>query len=592
MPICSGDGIFREACVYGKDMNKADLTIYTLHLLRLNQKNKSNLSPYGHWVFIRFIQAFGPKVCSLPLPQLSSKIGVQHKKLRKVIDELQQANLLTVSYPEHGQRARVRHIQLSNEYFENLQGSGEKTSERAKRDMDKIKQCLELYPMIEKLLEVIETISINALEGEDDLDFHSALLLLTLLKYSNRFGIVMGCGNAEIYESTGLKKQSMYKYLYKLMNLRFIRSRAEGCIRNAFISVEDPIYSLNLSHSFWEEAAIHGRFYIIEYPEKHQFEVKRLAHAKHRIIGKIKKEDMDVESQDFLCDPVSYLFQPRVRHRESFIQYQQAEYEHLFKAVEGFYKSLLNEAEELSEQSKKYLKLVRFDQLGASVLKPKVYSYNQGDGLLQCYLEQHCSELYSNDALLYRQISQDINVRLQYFGKEDLFSGKKYYREEPIDTKFNEKLTEEDYEGYLSEIAAIEKRQALFNIILMSVLDLIAFNQIYLFLKISKEFDRLERVSNKNHKVLFKKPAFRILPRSMEQTRYSCIFVPDKELKEDRFFYGVVKVRTELSSIAEESGFITMMSQQISPSDKKLEQYGILSRKESEKTSGTSSSVE
>ncbi|MDC5621656.1 hypothetical protein OFM89_12975 [Acinetobacter baumannii] len=573
-------------------MNKADLTIYTLHFLSSDQNNKSNLSPYGHWVLIRFIQAFGTEVCSLPLPQLSSKIGVQHKKLRKVIDELQQANLLTVSYPEQGQRARVRHIQLSNEYFENLQVSGEKTSERSKRDIDKIKQRLELYPMIEKLLEVIETISINALEGEDDLDFHSALLLLTLLKYSNRFGVVMGCGNAEIYESTGLKKQSMYKYLYKLMNLRFIRSRAEGSIRNAFISVEDPIYSLNLSHSYWGESAIHGRFYIIEYPEKHQFEVKRLARVKHRITGKIKKEDLDVESQDFLCDPVSYLFQSKVRNREFFIQYQQAEYEHLFKAVEGFYKSLLNEAEELSEQSKKYLKLIRFDQLGASEFKPKVYSYNQGDGLLQCYLEQHCSELYSNDTLLYRQISQDIDVRLQHFGKEDLFSGKKYYREEPIDAKFNEELTEEDYQEYLSERAEIEKRQALFNIVLMSALDLIAFNQIYLFLKIHKEFDKQERISNKNHQVLFRKPAFRILPRSMEQTRYSCIFVPDTELKEDRFFYGIVKVRTELSSIADESGFITMMSQQISPSDEKLEQYGILSRKESEKISDISSSVE
>ncbi|NUF39361.1 hypothetical protein HUN22_17120, partial [Acinetobacter lactucae] len=294
-------------------MKKADLTIYTLQLLRLNQNNKSNLSPYGHWVLIRFVQLFGTEVCSIPLQQLSTKIGVQHKKLRKVIDELQQENLLTVSYPEQGQRARVRHIKFSNEYFENLQVNGEKTSERYKRDIHKIKQRLALYPMIEKLLEVIETISINALGQKGDLDFHSALLLLTLLRYSNRFGIVMGCGNAEIYEATGLKKLSMYKYLHKLMNLRFIRSRAEGGIRNAFISLEDPIYSLNLSHPFWGETAIHGRFYIIEYPEKHQFEVKRLVHAKHRITGKIKKEDSDIQNQSFLYDPISYLFQSKVR---------------------------------------------------------------------------------------------------------------------------------------------------------------------------------------------------------------------------------------------------------------------------------------
>ncbi|WP_281834565.1 hypothetical protein [Acinetobacter calcoaceticus] len=566
-------------------MNKADLTIYTLHFLSPNQNNKSNLSPYGYWVLIRFIQAFGTEGCSIPLQQLSTQIGVQHKKLRKVIDELQQANLLIVSYPEQGQRARVRHIKLSNEYFENLQVNGEKTSERYKRDINKIRQRLALYPMIEKLLEVIETISINALEGEDDLDFHSALLLLTLLKYSNRFGIVMGCGNAEIYKATGLKKQSMYKYLYKLMNLRFIRSRAEGSIRNAFISVEDPIYSLNLSHSFWGEAAIYGRFYIIEYPEKHQFEVKRLAYAKHRTTGKIKKEDPDVESQNFLRDPVSYLFQSKVRNRESFIQYQQAEYEHLLKVIEEFYTYLFNADGELSEQSKKYLKLIRFDQLGTSELKAKVYSYNQGDGLLQCYLEQHCSELYSNDTLLYRLISQDIDVRFQHFGKEDLFSGKKYYREEPIDTKFNEELTEEGYKEYLSESAEVGKRQALFKIVLMSALDLIAFNQINLFFKIFKEFEEQERVSNKNHKVLLRRPAFRILPRSMEQTRYSCTFVPDTELKEDQFFYGEVKVRTEPLSISDELGFIIIESQQKRPTDEQLEQYGILSRKESKKTS-------
>lgn len=573
-------------------MNKADLTIYTLHLLRLNQNNKSSLSPYGHWVLIRFIQAFGTEVCSIPLQQLSVKIGVQHKKLRKVIEELQQANLLTVCYPEQGQRARIRHIKLSNKYFENLQVNENKTAEHLKRGIHKIKQRLALSPMIEKLLGVIETISINALERENDLDFHSALLLLTLLRYSNRFGIVMGCGNTEIYEATGLKKQSMYKYLYKLMNLRFIRNRAEGSIRNAFISLEDPIYSLNLSHSFWGEVAIHGRFYIIEYPEKHQFEVKRLAHAKHRITGKIKKEDSDVESQNFLCDPVSYLFQSKVRNRESFIQSQQAEYDHLLKVVEEFYTYLLNADGELSEQSKKYLKLIRFDQLGASELKPKVYSYNQGDGLLQCYIEQHCSELYSNDILLYRLISQDIDVRLQHFGKEDLFSGKKYYREEPIDTKFNEELTEEGYKEYLSESAEVGKRQALFKIVLMSALDLIAFNQIHLFLKIFKKFEEQERASNKNHKVLFRRPAFRILPRSMEQTRYSCTFVPDTELKEDQFFYGEVKVRTEPLSIADELGFIIIESQQKRPSDAELEQYGILSRKENKKTSAISSSIE
>lgn len=101
-------------------MNKTDLVIYTLHLLRSNQINNGDLTPYGHWVLLRFILAFGAQNCSIPLLELAEKIGVQHKKLRRVLEELQQANLITVSYPEQGKRARVRHIRLSDGYFSNF----------------------------------------------------------------------------------------------------------------------------------------------------------------------------------------------------------------------------------------------------------------------------------------------------------------------------------------------------------------------------------------------------------------------------------------------------------------------------------------
>lgn len=546
-------------------MNKTDLVIYTLHLLRSNQINNGNLTPYGHWVLLRFILAFGAQNCSIPLLELAEKIGVQHKKLRRVLEELQQANLITVSYPEQGKRARVRHIRLSDGYFSNFRSNETKTAEHHKKKIDRLKQRLVLYPVIERLLEVMQTISIS-IDQESDLDFSSALLLLTLLTYSNQFGIVMGCGNVEIYKTTGLKKQSMYKNLYKLINLRFIRSRAQGSIRNPFISLEAPIYSLNLSHPLWEEDATYGRFYIIKYPEMHQFEVKRLAFVKHRIFEKTKKESLDIEIPNYLCDPISYLFESMPESRDYFIQYQKAEYDLLTRAVE-----------ELSEQDASYLKSIKYDQLGARELKEKVDSYNQGDGLLQCYLEQHCSELYGKDISLYKQLLQGTSVRLQHQGLMALFATKKYYCKEITATKFDETLNEERYDKYLVEHQMKESRQASFHRVLMSMLDLIAFNQIYLYFKLSRGFEEQERIANKKYRVLTMNPPFRILPRSMEQTRYSCIFVRDLELKDNQYFHGEVKILGQETSLAENLELISIVCKQIMPSDEELVRYGILS---------------
>lgn len=560
-------------------MERTDLTLYALYILRLNQLKVGDLSPYGHWVLLRFILAFGTHVCSMPLQELADKIGVQHKKLRRVLEELQQSNLITVSYPEQGKRARVRHIRINHEHFGGMLSNGTKNTEYHKRAIGRLKQRLALYPMIERLFDVIQTISTSGLKQESKLDFKSALLLLTLLTYSDQFGIVMGCGSVEIYKTTGLNKQSIYKYFYKLMNLRFIRSRAEGGIRNAFISFKDPIYSLNLSHPFWGEAATYGRFYIIEYPKMHQFEVKRLAFVKHRIIEKIKKENLDIEDQNFLCDPISYLFESMPKSRNSFIQYQKAEYDLLSRTVE-----------ELSEQDEDYLKLIRFDQLGARELKETVYSYDQGDVLLQCYLEQHCCELYGNEGSVYKQLLQGTSVRLEHQGLMALFAGKKYYREELINTEFVETLDEERYEQYLKQRMVIESRQASFDRVLMSMLDLIAFNQVYPYLKLSKRFEAQEGKANKNYRVHGMRPAFRILPRGIEQTQYSCIFVPDAKLKDNQYFHGTINLLDQEAFSAESLESISMVSQQIMPLDEELVQYGILSAIRDDKPKSKSSS--
>ena len=99
------------------------------------------------------------------------------------------------------------------------------------------------------------------------------------------------------------------------------------------------------------------------------------------------------------------------------------------------------------------------------------------------------------------------------------------------------------------------------------MLDLIAFNQINLYLRLFRSFKEQERVVNNNFSISKIKPEFRILPRSIEQTRYSCIFVPDTELKDDQYFHGEVEVLVEESSSNARKESISVVSQQIMPSD-------------------------
>ncbi|MCZ7010147.1 hypothetical protein, partial [Salmonella enterica] len=82
-------------------------------------------------------------------------------------------------------------------------------------------------------------------------DYRSYLVLLRLLYGADLFGIVIGCGIAEIERATGLNKQSIYRTIQQLKEFGFIRSQANGAIRNSFIQTESPIYALNLSHTFW-----------------------------------------------------------------------------------------------------------------------------------------------------------------------------------------------------------------------------------------------------------------------------------------------------------------------------------------------------
>ena len=81
------------------------------------QRVDGQLSAYAVWALITFIRNFGAESTSLPLAQLTKATGIQTKKLRVVLNELEQHGILKIDFPETGKRARVRHLQLNLAYI-------------------------------------------------------------------------------------------------------------------------------------------------------------------------------------------------------------------------------------------------------------------------------------------------------------------------------------------------------------------------------------------------------------------------------------------------------------------------------------------
>jgi hypothetical protein len=62
------------------------------------QRVEGQISAYAFWALITFIRNFGVGSTSLPLGELSKVIGIQVKKLRGVLNELEQQGILKIDF--------------------------------------------------------------------------------------------------------------------------------------------------------------------------------------------------------------------------------------------------------------------------------------------------------------------------------------------------------------------------------------------------------------------------------------------------------------------------------------------------------------
>ena len=461
------------------------------------QRVDGQLSAYAVWALITFIRNFGAESTSLPLAQLTKATGIQTKKLRVVLNELEQHGILKIDFPETGKRARVRHLQLNLAYIsDDLIMSVYSLDNIIKR----MSRKFPLLKFIELLFMKSAEIKISNLpkktETDCNLDYRSYLVLLRLIYGADSFGIVVGCGIGEIERATGLNKQSIYRAIQQLKQFGFIRCQANGAIRNSFIQTESPIYALNLSHKFWGDAAIYGKFYILKYPQPHVFEVQKVAsiftmlNPKSDLLSNTKSEDSDVGfkllkhiDSYLMRDPVCWM-QPLLHEKNNhFNAVQSAEvmklFDHYLELKKLHPENPLSAAFYLKPHENILKDEVALDSVECT--QPiKLSGMLNRLGLFQSLLEQWCCQIYSQNKTLFKMLRDANPVVIDEESFERLGCTDFLYPYSLQATQINrirEAITQKNESDKNKSITfRLKVEQSRVHQFLMALMDLIAYN--------------------------------------------------------------------------------------------------------------------
>ncbi len=568
------------------------------------QRVDGQLSAYAVWALITFIRNFGAESTSLPLAQLTKATGIQTKKLRVVLNELEQHGILKIDFPETGKRARVRHLQLNLAYIsDDLIMSVYSLDNIIKR----MSRKFPLLKFIELLFMKSAEIKISNLpkktETDCNLNYRSYLVLLRLIYGADSFGIVVGCGIGEIERATGLNKQSIYRAIQQLKQFGFIRCQANGAIRNSFIQTESPIYALNLSHKFWGDAAIYGKFYILKYPQPHVFEVQKVAsiftmlNPKSDLLSNTKSEDSDVGfkllkhiDSYLMRDPVCWM-QPLLHEKNNhFNAVQSAEvmklFDHYLELKKLHPENPLSAAFYLKPHENILKDEVALDSVECT--QPiKLSGMLNRLGLFQSLLEQWCCQIYSQNKTLFKMLRDANPVVIDEESFERLGCTDFLYPYSLQATQINrirEAITQKNESDKNKSITfRLKVEQSRVHQFLMALMDLIAYNQIYFFqqcIRKHSDIDDKRKAAKTGLGRAFAEAGevvmpFRILPRSFIQNTYSCCFVPDQHAKSDEYFLCELEFQKPLQDGAPFDFPVQHMTE-ISPTLEELKDYGLL----------------
>ncbi len=569
------------------------------------QRVEGQISAYAFWALITFIRNFGVGSTLLPLGELSKVIGIQVKKLRGLLNELEQQEILKIDFPETGKRSRVRHLQLNLTYIRLDSATSIEWLENSNKRMVRL---IPLLKLIQTLLIKSDGISINNLPKKIEidcyLDYRSYLVLLRLLYGADSFGIVIGCGIGEIERATGLSKQSIYRAIQQLKKNGFIRCQADGAIRNSFIQTESPIYALNLSHRFWGDAAIYGKFYILKYPQPHVFEVQKVASIftvldqKSDLLlndgkdnSKTGLEVLKYKNNYLLHDPLCWMKPILYKKNNDFDVIQRAEvmkfFDHYLELKQLRPENPLSTTFNLKPHENILKDEAVLDHL-ASIQHTKLSGMNNRLGLFQSLFEQWCCQIYCQNKSLFKMLKEANPVVIDDESFERLECTDFLY---PYSLQATQIKTIKEDMTLKNESDKIESmitfklnaEQSRIHQFLMALMDLIAYNQIYFFQQCMRKHSDIDQKLSATKSSLGRAlvnateivTPFRILPRSFIQNTYSCCFVPDQHAEANRYVLSELAFQEPFQDGAR-FDFPTQQITDISPTLAELKNYGLL----------------
>ena len=390
------------------------------------------------------------------------------------------------------------------------------------------------------------------------LDFKSALVLMVLVRNSNQFGVINQCGIHKIKHKTGMSKDTIFRCIKTLEIHGVIRIRVDGVLSSKIIRVSNPFYMLNLSHEIWQEKATYGRYFIIQYPEPHSFEVQQVAgllqflESKKATLTRILTindayqvfVNLFTRMPDLIAATKGLTIE-MVKEDSSIPEHERFEYRFIIHLL-----SLFLEMPNDRDSSQWLRDLIEFfPQKNSKTHLNGVISLL---GFLQCHLEQWCAQIYNDlsraQALSTGGDSVDLHDLKKMAGRLQLNTLLKFAEDDPFETS---------------------DRIALSNSNLLSMLGLmmtlIAKNQLYPFLTylgLKEQFSQ-----------------FCIVPRHAKQTQYICIFMPFPSQVSNQF--TKITLDENIAFVSEQELLQDVrrnhfFSESIQPSLKELQGFGLL----------------
>lgn len=573
--------------------------------LAFYQKADGHLSGYAFWALLKFIRNFGMDSTSFPLPQLSKVIGIQTKKLRDVLNELEQHGILKIDFPETGKRARVRHLQLNLAY---ISDDLIMPVEWLENDNRRMISKTPLLKFIKTLFIKSDGITISNLSKDNEVDFNldyrSYLVLLRLLYGADSFGIVIGCGINEIERAAGLNKQSIYRAIQQLKKFGFIRSQADGAIRNSFIQNESPVYTLNLSHAFWGAAAVYGKFYILKYPQPHVFEVQKVASIftlldqNSELYLRVENENSEFgfklinHKNNYLQrDPLCWMKPVLYKKNNDFKERQKVEvmkfFDHYLVLKQLHPENRLFTAFNLKPHENIFKDKETLESF-ESIQYVKLNGMHNRLGLFQSLLEQWCCKIYSQNISLFRMLRDANSVQIndesfERIGCKDFLYPYSLQADQIKIIRDDMTLKNESEKIESTITFRLKTEQSRVHQFLIALMDLIAYNQIYFFQQCMSRYSDIDdklnvaktRLGWAFANVGERMKPFRILPRSFIQNAYSCCFVPDHHAKTNEYFLCELEFQKPLQD-ATPFDFPIQYMTEISPTMEQLKDYGLL----------------